>query len=132
MVGDKVKLLNVMVPEVKVTAASGLKMTVEEPAVKVPELVNIVPVVPVNVRAGTLAIVKVPPAAIIKNPVVRAWVEEALFRTDVAEVVRVIVVVPVGATVIAAPILTVNAKAEAAVGLIIKSPLMVKAPEPRV
>lgn len=37
------------VPDVRVTAASGLKTTVEDPAVNAPDRVNNVPVVPVKV-----------------------------------------------------------------------------------
>ena len=57
---------------------------------------------------------------------------EIVSRIEVAEVVRVIVVVLVVATVIVAPILTVRIRAEAAVGLMVKFPLMVSAPLPKV
>ena len=71
IVGERVRLLKVIVPEVKVAAASGFITTVEVPAVKVPVLVKRVPVVPVKVIVDPLA-VKVPPVAISKLPVLRA------------------------------------------------------------
>ena len=53
-------------------------------------------------------------------------------KFEVAEVVLVMVVVLVAPTVIAAPMLTVRARAEEAVGLILKLPSIVIASLPKV
>ncbi len=52
--------MKVIVPDVSVTLASGLKRTVELPCVKVPERVKRVPLVPVRVMVELFA-VSVPP-----------------------------------------------------------------------
>ncbi len=129
MVGLRVRLLNVIVPEVRVTLALGLKTTVEVPAVKVPERVKSVLEVPVSVMVEPFA-VSVPAEAMFRLPVERARLEPVVSRVDKAELVPVMVVVAVAATVIFAPILAVRRKALAASGLIVRLPLTVQAPEP--
>ena len=96
--------------------------------VKEPLLVRVLPMVKVEVAVAPVNF-KVPAALIVVVPVT-VKSQELVSKTDVPEVVPVIVVVPV--TVVVPPRFTVSANALAAVGLIIKSPPTVIAPEPKV
>ena len=72
--GVRLTLLNAFVvwnvPDVSVTAASGLKMTVDPPAVNVPDRVKSVPLVPVSVMVEAVVEVpsSVPPVPMTSSP----------------------------------------------------------------
>lgn len=124
MVGLRVRVLKalepVKVPEVRVTAASGFMTTVlpVRVVVAVEALVRRVPVLPVPVRVTVDEAVSSPPVCTSMWPEVRAFCP-LVMREEVAEVVRVMVVVPVTVRVsdikVVRPLLVV-----AAVGLTVR------------
>src|SRR5262245_43735065 len=132
MVGLNSRLSKVIFPEVRVTSASGVNFTLEEakepPVVKLPLLVNKVPEVPMTVIVEEFGD-KVPAVAILMKPAVIAWLLALVLRVLRPLVVPVILMVVLAAPTIAAPMVTVRRKALAAVGLIVKLPLIVRTPE---
>ncbi len=123
------KWLKVIEAELRVTLALDVTVTVDVPCVNVPTRVMSGLVVPVKVTLDAFA-VNVPPVATSILPVVKGKLLAVVVKLEVADVVRVMVVV--AATTVVDAKLTVKACAVPAVGLILSMPLMVSELEPNV